>query len=508
MKKRTSILLFVLDFVIVHAAFNITALIKGGFTNNFYYSPQYLLFALILSIIWLAVSIVYQKFTFRPDQSFLKISARIIRINLFITAFIALFIFALRVNDYSRFIVFNTIIVATLLEGLTAYFQYLIKTSHVGEPTIQSSNQSFADNKATIATEQPQTIEPLSPDIQEAVRQEAGASVYSFLQRFINLSTNDHLILSTSTQFNIDRLPDQRYNSIINLKRINDIRYINKFFESVNEKLPLHGKFVGCAETKEERKQRLLLKYPYILNIIYYSLDFIVKRIFPKFFITKKIYFLLTRGENRVISEAEILGRLYSCGFKIVQRQEINSYLFFVVQKVSDPAFDENPTYGAFIKLPRIGKHGKIIYVYKFRTMHPFAEYIQDFLYKSNDLQEGGKFHKDFRITTLGRIFRKLWLDEIPMLINLLKGDLKLVGVRPLSRHYFNLYSTETQQKRIQYKPGLIPPFYVDLPQTLEEIQESELRYLERYDRHPWRTDMYYLYKALINIIIRRKRSH
>jgi len=93
------------------------------------------------------------------------------------------------------------------------------------------------------------------------------------------------------------------------------------------------------------------------------------------------------------------------------------------------------------------------------------------------------------------------------MLVNLFRGDLKLVGVRPLSEHYFSLYCKELQEKRILYKPGLIPPYYADLPETLEEIQESELRYLEAFDRRPLRTQWRYFWKAVCNILFKKVRS-
>jgi lipopolysaccharide/colanic/teichoic acid biosynthesis glycosyltransferase len=101
-----------------------------------------------------------------------------------------------------------------------------------------------------------------------------------------------------------------------------------------------------------------------------------------------------------------------------------------------------------------------------------------------------------------------LWIDELPMLINLLRGDLKLVGVRPLSHQYFELYNEELKAKRIRTKPGLIPPFYADLPVTLEEIQSSEDRYLEAHFRHPFLTDWKYFWKAVYNIVVKRVRSN
>jgi hypothetical protein len=79
--------------------------------------------------------------------------------------------------------------------------------------------------------------------------------------------------------------------------------------------------------------------------------------------------------------------------------------------------------------------------------------------------------------------------------------------VRPLSKQYFNLYSKELQEKRIRYRPGLIPPYYADMPETLEEIQESELRYLDAFEKKPVRTQFIYFWKAFYNILFRRARS-
>lgn len=236
-------------------------------------------------------------------------------------------------------------------------------------------------------------------------------------------------------------------------------------------------------------------------------LDFLIERIFPKLPLTKKIYFLLTRGNNRVISRAEILGRLCSCGFEPVSEKNIGGKFYFAARKIGQPAFDSSPSYGPLISLPRVGKDGEIINVYKLRTMHPFSEYIQEYIFKENKLRTNGKFRHDFRITTLGKFMRKYWLDELPMLINLIKGEMKIVGVRPLSEHYFHLYNKKLREKRIKYKPGLIPPYYVDLPENLEEIQLSELKYLELYEKSPSLTDWLYFWKALYNILFKNKRS-
>jgi lipopolysaccharide/colanic/teichoic acid biosynthesis glycosyltransferase len=191
-----------------------------------------------------------------------------------------------------------------------------------------------------------------------------------------------------------------------------------------------------------------------------------------------------------------------------MEEKFLNGYYYFVARKEKEPTYDLHPTYGPFIKLGRTGKNGEIIKVYKFRTMHPYSEYLQEYVYNNHYLKEGGKFNNDFRISTFGKFLRQFWIDEIPMIINIFKGEMKLVGVRPLSIHYFSLYTEELQRKRIQVKPGLIPPYYADLPRTLDEIMESELRYLEQYQKHPLRTDIKYFFLAFYNIVFKNSRSN
>ena len=331
--------------------------------------------------------------------------------------------------------------------------------------------------------------------------------VINFILNYFDLNDSKNHITSTSTTFNIDNLPDDSINNIINLKLVNDFRHINKIFESINKKLPKSGIYLGCVETYPDRRKVILEKYPIVFNWFAYLLDFIFRRFIPKLKLTKWFYFYLTKGKGRVISRAETFGRLYSCGFEIVDQVTLNNMLYFVVKKVKKPSYDKSPTYGPLIRLDRIGKNGKKIKVYKLRTMHPFSEYLQEYIYKKNKLQEGGKIKNDFRISPEGRIFRKFWIDELPMLINILKGDMKIVGVRPLSEHFYSLYDKDLQEKRINYKPGFIPPYYVDLPKTINEIMESERKYLRFYEKNPIKTDIKYFFLALKNVLFKGIRS-
>ncbi|WP_074408214.1 sugar transferase [Aquimarina megaterium] len=344
--------------------------------------------------------------------------------------------------------------------------------------------------------------------IEKIITRKLGNDACDFISsRLQEFRLFDVLLCDTRDKSNIETYQKESFRAIVNLQEVNHYRRINKFLEMVNHKLPEGGLFINTIETYETRKEKILKKFPKPLNYLYYLGDFIFHRVSPKLRWSKKIYFNITKGYGRVLTKAEVLGRLYSCGFDVIEEKVIDNRLYFVAKKTKLPLYDMNPTYGPLISLKRVGKNGKLINVYKLRTMHPYSEYLQHYVFQKNNLKKGGKLKNDFRISNTGKLLRKYWIDELPMLLNFLKGDMKLIGGRPLSSHYFSLYTKELQEKRIKFKPGLIPPFYADMPETLEEIIASEMKYLTAYERNPILTDINYLFKIIKNIVVKGKRS-
>lgn len=281
----------------------------------------------------------------------------------------------------------------------------------------------------------------------------------------------------------------------------------NFIFEQIRLRLPESGYFAFKLVTAENLKIKLEEKYSYAF-LPYYSVHFFLKRLLPKLTGFKRLYAFLSIHAD--ISKAEIIGRSVYKGFKIVDLLEEKDETTIIAQ--IDPTYNTSikrnvPSTGFLLKMHRVGKEGKQIVVYKFRSMHPYAEYVQAYLHKKNGLDKGGKFKDDFRVSRGGRLIRKYWIDELPMLYNLLRGDIKLIGVRPLSEHYFSLYPQGAQSIRRKYKPGLLPPFYADLPDTFEEIVQSELDYLDQYEKAPLKTDLRYFLKILENIVLKSARS-
>ncbi len=477
--------------------------------------PQYIKPFVFFLLIWTISSLTSKKYIpekFKIKSEIFKI---IIQSNFFSLAVVTIFLYTFHLFAVSRFLLFGTIATATFFEILLAWFYNIILTSQAldvenGKTTIAKFDDYSRGGEIFTQTKQKkkrQEKKPFSPELLNMIGREFGEEIMELIKNHVSNLTGNFQVVSTTTRFNIASLAEEKYSGIINLHRINDIRWLNKFFETVNLKLERGGIFIGKAETYLLRKRRLLKKYITPFNYVVYFFDFLFRRVLPKMPVMKRFYFWLTKGQNRLLSRAETLGRLYSCGFKVLEEQFINDELYFVAAKKGEPQYPSTPTYGPLVKLRRIGKGGQFFYVYKMRTMHPYSEYLQDYVYNSNNLDAGGKFKNDFRINTAGKVMRKFWLDETPMLINLMKGQMKLVGVRPLSAHYFNLYSDELKALRTRYKPGLVPPFYVDLPETLEEIMESERRYLEAYRESPFLTDLKYFFLAWKNIIFKHARS-
>jgi lipopolysaccharide/colanic/teichoic acid biosynthesis glycosyltransferase len=339
------------------------------------------------------------------------------------------------------------------------------------------------------------------------IEREPDDEVKLYFWQYVDILSSKTNMLSARESSVINSLPEDEFDNIINLNKINDVKQLNKFFSTVNRKIPAGGMFICNAETLEQRKDRLSSSMPMFLFYIIFILDFILNRVIPNTPGVRKLYLLLRNARNRAISLPEVLGRLVFNGFRIVSFRSINNRTYIVAQKEKDPAKEKAPSDTMLLRAKRVGKDGKVIRIYKLRTMYPYSEYLQKFMYDNNNLKQGGKFNNDFRITEWGRILRKYWLDELPMIINLFRGELKLVGLRPLTQHYLSLYNAKIISKRSTIKPGLIPPFYSDLPKTLEEIMTSEERYIDLYSEHPFLTDVKYFYRSVTNILFRGARS-
>ena len=318
---------------------------------------------------------------------------------------------------------------------------------------------------------------------------------------------NNVSIINTKSLDNIQMLNHENRDLIINFHDLNDFRRLNFYFLNSYDKLKNGGLLVGNFIPLEKFSKHLRSQMPHFLYSLIYPIHFLFHRVFPKLPITKQIYFIITKGKNRVMSKAEIFGRLSYCGYNMLNNKTIGDRIYFICKKEKTVSVEKFPSYGPIVKLPRIGYQGEIINIYKFRTMHPYSEFIQSDVYNKNHIDKTGKLKNDFRVTSWGKFLRKYFIDEIPQVYNWLRGDIELIGVRALSQHYYSLYPKDLRQLRVNFKPGLIPPYYSDLPKSFDEIISSEKKYLAKKENNPFFTDFVYFFRALNNIIFSGARS-
>ena len=115
----------------------------------------------------------------------------------------------------------------------------------------------------------------------------------------------------------------------------------------------------------------------------------------------------------------------------------------------------EDPKGPVFFAQNRCGKNNKLFQMYKFRSMYVNAEEMLEQLHSLNEMDGPVfKIKNDPRITKVGRFIRKTSLDELPQLINVLKGEMSIVGPRPALPREVNLYN-DYQKQRLLVKPGI-----------------------------------------------------
>ena len=156
-----------------------------------------------------------------------------------------------------------------------------------------------------------------------------------------------------------------------------------------------------------------------------------------------------------------------------------------------------------FFRQLRVGQHGKRFHVVKFRTMVPEAEALKDSLRDRNEAQDGlFKIADDPRVTRVGRLLRKSALDELPQLFNILRGEMSLVGPRPLV--------TEEDQRvegwhrrRLELTPGMTGHWQILGPTRVPLREMVAIDYLYAANWSLW-TDVKILLRTIPHVIGRR----
>ncbi|PED65889.1 sugar transferase [Priestia megaterium] len=159
-----------------------------------------------------------------------------------------------------------------------------------------------------------------------------------------------------------------------------------------------------------------------------------------------------------------------------------------------------------FFKQARVGKNKKIFYIYKFRSMIVNAEekLRQDPRLYKKYLENNYKLEQeeDPRITNLGRFLRSTSLDEIPQLINVLKGDMSLVGPRPIVEEELREYGFKSNDL-VSVKPGITGYWAVSGRSNVDYPERADLELHYVYNQSI-KLDIHILFKTVLAVIVRK----
>ena len=179
---------------------------------------------------------------------------------------------------------------------------------------------------------------------------------------------------------------------------------------------------------------------------------------------------MVPAGQLLVKRLIDILGALVGC------------VILAIVTVIFGPLIKLESPGPIFFAQKRVGKNGRIFKMYKFRSMYADAEERKKELMAQNEMSGFMfKMENDPRITKIGGFMRKTSLDEFPQFLNILKGDMSLVGTRPPTLDEFSQYSPY-HKKRLSFRPGLTGMWQVSGRSDItdfEEIVRLDVEYIE-----------------------------
>jgi exopolysaccharide biosynthesis polyprenyl glycosylphosphotransferase len=132
----------------------------------------------------------------------------------------------------------------------------------------------------------------------------------------------------------------------------------------------------------------------------------------------------------------------------------------------------------------RVGLNKRHFVMYKFRSMVPNAEALQELLLPQNEMNGPVfKIRNDPRVTSIGRVLRKTSLDELPQLFNVLKGDMSLVGPRAMSLRDYQHFDQDWQRRRFSVRPGITCLWQVNGRNSIpfEKWMELDMQYIDKW---------------------------
>ena len=281
--------------------------------------------------------------------------------------------------------------------------------------------------------------------------------------------------------------------------RINHIGYIAMTGEDMEQ--AEEGTYLGCLDDLEELIRLHNIDQVYIIQkqgvelpftqkyvdlcidmgvTVRLIVDFYKRRRANSYVSTVGTYPVITYHTISLNTYEQLLKRLMDIAAGLV-----GCIVFSPIMLVTAIAIKLDSPGPVFFKQTRVGQNGRLFKIFKFRSMYIDAEERKKELMAQNEI-EGGvmfKMKDDPRITKVGKVIRKLSIDELPQFFNILGGSMSLVGTRPPTLDEVEKYK-RNQWRRISIKPGLTGMWQVSGRSNItnfDEIVELDVEYIDNW---------------------------
>ena len=267
--KRTYLIFLFFDLIFITIAFLYMIYIKPASLRI--YLPQYIKPFVGFAVVWLIASFIGDKYNINKFNKLINLFYSIIRVDFIVVGIVLVAMYIFGRFNYSRLIVFGTILLSAALEILFAAFYFLRKKYKYGldDPTTFSLKHRYVFPHFTHEEDDfpfPIKLRKVKDSIEHILGTKYLATqfdVFNFINSQIPLTSihhNESLVLNTHTLYNLEIAESESQQFFLNLHRINDFRRLNQYFIQVNKNLKFGAYFVGCVRSIHVRYNYLFHK--------------------------------------------------------------------------------------------------------------------------------------------------------------------------------------------------------------------------------------------------------
>ena len=262
--------------------------------------------------------------------------------------------------------------------------------------------------------------------------------------------------------------------------------------QDVDEVFISAGKLTQSPEVQEIISQLVLMGIKVELDIDLFEMDVPGKKTLSQV----GHYAVVSIAKNNYPAVALFVKRLFDLFGGLIGCAFLAVISIFLV-----PAIKLDSPGPALFKQTRVGKNGRLFTFYKFRSMCNDAEAQKKALMAKNEVNGlMFKMEDDPRITKVGKFIRKTSLDEFPQFINVLKGDMSLVGTRPPTMDEFEHY-TPSQKSRLSMRPGITGMWQVSGRSDIKDFNEVVRLDMSYIDNWSLGLDVKILFKTVFAVL-------